>query len=125
MWFITCMSCILIATSCCLAFTLLFANFYRVTTLVHTLMHNYNHYLYHVVFIHVLTLNIIKLCNCSPDYMYIIMYYGHMGFGILVKINLVWSFIITGNQCWVILQEFPNSIKNFFHRQPMRITFFL
>jgi len=26
---------------------------------------------------------------------------------------------------WVILQEFPNSIKKIFHRQPMRITYFL
>jgi len=54
---------------CLLAFALLFVNFHRVTTLLKTLMHNYNDYLYHVVFIHILTLYII--CNCSPDYMYI------------------------------------------------------
>jgi len=44
-----------------------------VTTLLNTLMHNYNNYLYHVVFVQVMTLYIIKLCNCSPDCMYIIM----------------------------------------------------
>jgi len=56
---------------------LLFANFQRVTTLLNTLLHNniYNNYLYHVVLILVMTLHIIKLCNCSPDCMYIIMYF--------------------------------------------------
>jgi len=77
-WFITYISCILIATSCCLAFTF-FANLQRVTTLLNILMHNYNHYLYHVAFIHILTLYIIKLCNCSPDYMFIIMYFWPNG----------------------------------------------
>jgi len=74
-WFITHISCILIATSCCLAFSLLFANFQKVTTLLNTLMHSYNDYLFHVVLKQVMTLYIIKLCNCSPDCMPIIMYF--------------------------------------------------
>ena len=75
MWFIVYTTCILIANSCCLYFVYLrllcytFANFYRVTTWLKTLKHDYNHYLYHVLFIHIVTLYIIKLCNCSPDYM--------------------------------------------------------
>ena len=38
-------------------------------------MLSYNNYLYQVVLQHVMTLYIIILCNCSPDCMYIIMYF--------------------------------------------------
>ena len=48
-------------------------------TLLNTLMHNYNNYLYNVVFIQVMTLYLIKLCNCSLDCMYIIMYFWPYG----------------------------------------------
>jgi len=60
-----------LSISCILALTLLFVNCYRVTTLLKTLRHIYNHNLYHVVFIDILTIYIMKLCYCSPNYMYI------------------------------------------------------
>ena len=63
-------------------------------------MHNYNNFLYHVVLIQVMTLYIIKLCNCSPDCMYVIMYFSPHG---------LWPSVLNKLSCLVIFSYFLKS----------------